>query len=336
LSKRILATLCVTIFLLATLATVNQVSAHYTLGNQNYYPAPSPKIGETDIAAKKYSGGLPDYPGAYPRFHLPATTDGQYGHKQGHIAFVQPGSLYVPPSDQANYYSPNGAIITDSVGDLYFYVCVSDDLLDGQTGPINISWRRTGDNTGASPLNTNSPDRGFELSKYLYIAVPPEFTPPVDWAKGSPDALTTNNGGGVSSNIQTTITNDYNFIQTGKFGSRHPVAPNWWFVRITATPIDFPADQIDEVTQLFAQDGKVFNTKYAADAAYKGNAGFLYPKDMDPWADRQMRTGDFQGCYRIKVLNMKAPTCAGKYFFKVFYTGTYQPYYDLGVVPYTS
>ncbi|MCX6660667.1 MAG: carboxypeptidase-like regulatory domain-containing protein [Candidatus Bathyarchaeota archaeon] len=328
-NKKILATLCVTIFVLATLATVQQVSAHYTLGDQ--LPA---SIGEVN------AGGLPVNPSSgagngQPRFHLPSAG----GHVAGHQAFVQPGTLYIPPSDQINYYSPDGAVLTDTVGDLFYYICVSDFTKGGeigtplsteQAGPINISWRGAKDH-----FLTRAPLTLWELSKWIYIAIPPEFTPPVDWAAGWGDSLTTNQGFGDSSNIETTITNDHNMIQTGKFGPRHPVAPNWWFVRISATPEKFPGEAVANLQTLFGQSGKTFNTKYMV-APYFGSSGFLYPPNMDPWADRQMRTGDFQGCYRIKIMNMKAPTCAGKYFFKTFYTSTDQPFASIGILPHQT
>ncbi|MEM2982964.1 MAG: hypothetical protein QXH17_07350, partial [Candidatus Bathyarchaeia archaeon] len=137
-SKRILATLCVTLFIISVLASVSQVSAHYTLGDQ------TPKsIGETKEADGILSGGLPwvksSLDGGNRKYnHVPPDWE---GHVPGHIAYVLPGSLYVPPSDQYNYYSPNGSVLVDTVGDLRFYLCVSDDKGDGQTGPINISWR---------------------------------------------------------------------------------------------------------------------------------------------------------------------------------------------------
>jgi len=325
-NKRILATLCVTIFVLATLATVQSVSAHYTLGEQN--PG---DIGEAN------AGGLPISPtngggNGFNRFHVPA--DWQ-GHVPGHIAFVQPGTLYIPPSDQNNYYSPDGAVLTDSVGDLFMYICLSDMVGDGQDGPINISWRGGIDpyDTTADSFLTRGPFTLFEQSKFLYIAIPPEFTPPVDWAAGWGDVQTTNQGFGDTSNIETTITNDHNFIQTGKFGPRHPVAPNWWFVRFTAAPTSHPASiDATELGYLTNLD-PLFNAKYTTDAVYQGSAGFLYPPHMDPWLDRQMRTGDFEGCYRIKILNMKAPSCAGKYFWKIFYTSTFQPFASMAIQP---
>jgi hypothetical protein len=337
LNKTILATLCVTIFVLSAIATVNTASAHYTLGKQ----LPN-EIGET------LAGGLPIQPtsgagNGQPRFHTPPVLG---GHFPGHIAFVQPGSLYVPPSDQMNYYSPDGAVLVDSVGDLYFYICLSDfteDSIPGeaigpfeQSGPINISWRGNQEHfLSRTPLSL------WELSKAIYIAIPPEFTPPTDWEAGWGDVLTTNQGFGDTSNIETTITNDHNMIHTGKFGPRHPVAPNWWFIRIMSTPDDWPvaaAGGIAGATAEIQALNPLFDNKYLADPLYAGSSGYLYPPNMDPWLDRQISPentnpieANYAGCYRVKVHDMKAPNCAGKYFFKLFNTGTNQPYMSLGV-----
>lgn len=326
-SKRILATLCVTLFIISVLASVSQVSAHYTLGDQK-----SSKIGEENAGGLRWTN---NHATTHTTASGPAYDTWPYGHVPGHIAFVQPGSLYVPPSDQVNYYSPNGSVLVDTVGDLRFYICIADNVdkqgvlhPEWQAGPINISWRantvsgRPADNTADPP----------DLSRYLYIAIPPEFTPPVDWTRGSPDLLTLNRGDGVRSNVETSITNDYNMIYVGKFQPNHPVAPGWWFVRITATPIEFPRDQLPNVKEIvkttkdyYTGNPLEFNDKYVIND-YKGSSGFLYPPFMDPWLDRQMRTGPFQGCYYVKVNGMKAPSIAGKYFFKIFYTSTKQPY----------
>ena len=176
-NKRILATLCITIFALSAIATVNQVSAHYTLGDQL-----AGNIGET------LAGGLPVQPtsgagNGLPRYHVPPNGNNMAfqswgGHVPGHISFVRPGTLYVPPSDQFNYYSPDGAVLTDTVGDLFVYICIADDVLgqserwDGQSGPINISWRGQSDN-----FVSRLPFSLFEPRRHIYIAIPPEFTP---------------------------------------------------------------------------------------------------------------------------------------------------------------
>ena len=340
-----LATLCLAVFVLATAATVQQVSAIYTLGDQLPYSVGESNAGGLPLTPVNTEGnGLPLYPSQY---QSPGTgTNVTYptgGHVPGHQAFVLPGSLYIPPSDQQQYYSPDGAIITGTQGDLFVYICVSDftnaSSLPGtpsgseQGGPINISWRYPTTSPGPNP------GTAFQLSRYLYIAIPPEFTPPVAWAAGWNDLTTVNQGLGDTSNIETTITNDHNMIMTGQFSPRHPVAPNWWFIRITAEPRNFPASQVAALTDL----NQKFNPKYTTDTIYQGSSGFLYPPNMDPWLDRQISPKDtngveknFAGCYRIKILNMKAPTCVGKYFFKIFYTSTNQPAASIGILPWQA
>jgi hypothetical protein len=293
------------------------------------------------------AGGLPIDPtsGAGnnlgPQYHLggPAAN----GHVAGHMAFVRPGTLYVPPSDQFNYYSPDGAVLTDTVGDLFFYIGVSDFTEDStpgaltpfeQSGPINISWRGNQDN-----WLTRWQFSLLELERSIYIAIPPEFEPPVDWNAGWGDVPTTNQGFGDTSNIETTITNDHQMMQTGKFGPRHPVAPNWWFVRIWADPVIHPASHNDaELDQIYHLN-PAFDDKYTRDGVYQGSGGFLYPPNMDPWLDRQLRPDnsnpeekDLAGTYRIKIHDMKAPTTAGKYFFKIFYTGSFQPFASMSIM----
>ncbi|MBS7629668.1 hypothetical protein KEJ23_06885, partial [Candidatus Bathyarchaeota archaeon] len=72
-SKRVLATLCVTLFIISVLASVSQVSAHYTLGDQ----LPD-RIGEVN------AGGL-RWTNLQPTTHIPPNWG---GHVPGHIAFV--------------------------------------------------------------------------------------------------------------------------------------------------------------------------------------------------------------------------------------------------------
>jgi hypothetical protein len=241
-----------------------------------------------------------------------------------------PGTLYIPPSDQFNYYSPDGAVLTDSVGNVVFYICISDFTEDNsvpgrlvpreQAGPINISWRGNEEN-----FVTRSPFSLLEPERSIYIA---EFELPVDWNAGWGDSQTFNQGFGDTSNVETTITNDHQMIQTGKFGSRHPVAPNWWFVRIMADPVNHPAWKTQSERDQILHLNPDFDPKYTWGAfgdVYKGSGGFLYPPNMDPWLDRQLVDDEFAGCYKIQINDMKAPSCAGKYFFKIFYTGTFQP-----------
>jgi len=250
LNNRILAAFLVTLFIVATFATVAEVQAHFTLGDQS----------ETG----PYNDGLlwdgGDAPGARS-----IGTDGN--HVPGSIAYVTPGLGYIPPDQQmVNYYSPDAAIITDTTGGLTFYINVTDSTpIEAMTpNPLwNITW---------------------EEDFWLTIAIPPEFTPLGDWANGE------------TTGVSTSITNDYGLIRTGKFDNDDDVAPNWWYIKISAATQPGHEDQ-----------------------------GFLYEAGYDPYPDRQARTGDFAGCYSVSTGSLKAPSCAGKYFFKIFVDqdGTY-------------
>jgi len=230
LSKRVLAAFLVTLFIVATFATVAEVQAHYTLGKQG-------------------NNG--------PEYRMGSTTDTMPDdHVPGHLAYVSPGWFYQTPGQQLNYYSPQGAIITDTSGGLFFLINVSDTR-QGEAGDINITreanlWR----------------------GNWLYIAIPPEF--------GVPEGWETNEGNVVV----TSLSNDYSTIKTGKFGATHSRAPGWWYVAFSAW------------------------TKPADDAR-----GWLYSAGNDPYRDRQS-----DGCYWVWIGGLTAPSCAGKYFFKLFYT----------------
>ncbi|MBS7650377.1 MAG: carboxypeptidase-like regulatory domain-containing protein [Candidatus Bathyarchaeia archaeon] len=240
-----LRVLTVFIVLLLVQGMLHKVEGHYTLGFQGLN-GPETPMGDR----------INSLPG---------------GHSSGHVAYVQPGSLYMPPALQGNYYSPNGSVIVDTVGDLYFYINVSSTV-----GPINVTWE----------LN-------LHFGSWLYIAIPPEFNPPSGW-----DTFI----GGNSTYVWSTITNDRFHIETGKFPARHPLAPEWWYIRISAP-----------------------NTTYTgSNPAWAGrSSGFLYPAGDDPWLDRQLKTGPFKGCYEVVAYGVKAPSCSGKYFFKIFYTSGY-------------
>jgi len=243
LSKRILAAFLVTLFIVATFATVAEVQAHFTLGVQ------TPSGPATDGLA--WPNRSVNGPGNHISYIDTAA-----------VAYVTPGLGYIPPSHQfVNYYSPDAAIITDTTGGLTFYINVTDINYDASLW--NITW---------------------EGDYWLMIAIPPEFTPLGDWENGE------------VTNVATSITNDYGLIRTGKLDNDDPVAPNWWYVAVSAATEPGHDDQ-----------------------------GFLYPPNADPYPDRQVRTGDFEGCYWVWAGGLKAPSCAGKHFFKIFIDqdGTY-------------
>ena len=99
-SKRLLAAFLVTLFIVATFATVAEVQAHYTLGYQGHN-GPEAPMGST----------VNTLPG---------------GHKDGHVGYVSPGWFYQTPREQLNYYSPDGAIITETSGGLWFVLNLTD------------------------------------------------------------------------------------------------------------------------------------------------------------------------------------------------------------------
>jgi len=257
LSKRVLAAFLVTLFIVATFATVAEVKAHYTLGEQ----------GPSGPVAGTYGSTVNTYPDT---------------HVVGHIAYVTPGLYFTYPRDQLpNYYSPDGSIITDTQGSLKFY--------------LNFTIATFGTTYAGAAVNITNDGLGPAIgSNWLYIAIPPEFTP-VGW----------NMTEGETKYVATSITNNYGTIATGKFADDHDLAPGWWYVAISS----------------LTKPGH-------------GDKGFLYTKGNDPYKDRQIRGGTFDGCYWVWVGGLKAPSIAGKYFFKVFYTDYLWPNWPF--VSYTS
>jgi len=248
LSKRVLAAFLVTLFIIATFATVAEVQAHYTLGEQ----------GPNGPVAGTYGSTV----NTYLDTHVP-----------GHIAYVMPGTNYKYPKDQLpNYYSPDGAIITDTSGALFFILNFTeiDEGINQQLYPgaaVNITWEAD------------------YVGNWLYIAIPPEFGVPEGW-----EDMT-------EAYVSTSITNDYATIETGKFSAWNNWAPGWWYIRISSFT---DPNHLDK--------------------------GFLYTAGNDPYPDRQLRTW-MPGCYWVWVGGLKAPSCAGKYFFKVLYTDPAWPWF---------
>jgi len=92
--------------LISTFAMVDQVSAHYTLGHQG-------------ISGPEAPMGNPV--NTMPDDHANNAYAVSNGFAAGHLAYVSPGLLYQPISLQPNYYSPNGAILVDTTGDLILH-----------------------------------------------------------------------------------------------------------------------------------------------------------------------------------------------------------------------
>jgi hypothetical protein len=109
--------------------------------------------------------------------------------------------------------------------------------------------------------------RNFNYSS-ITIYIPPEFTPPVDWSAGD------------TSNIVSTITNDYGSFWAGKTDVKDPFGPGWWFIYIQLGPSS-PMYQ-----------------------PFRG-ISFLQENHWNEW-------------YYIRVNGMMAPSIAGRYTFKMF------------------
>ncbi len=251
------ATTILTILVLSAVAGVQQVSAHYTLGHQGVSGPEAPMGNPTNT--------MPDQ-------HANNSYAVAQGFEAGHLAYVSPGLFYQPISAQYQYYSPNGSVVTGSTGPLYFYINISSpaNASNPNQPGLNISWEKHN-------------GRG----RWLYIAIPPEFTPvaatPSKWR------------------VVTSITSDYRFITTGRFNAAHPMAPNWWYIAISAPNVTDPTTQ--------------------------KSSNYLYSAGQDPFQDRQpYKKPDWRyGMYEIIAYDIQAPTTAGKYFFKVFYTKNLLP-----------
>jgi len=123
------------------------------------------------------------------------------------------------------------------------------------------------------------PDQGTLAGDYDYtsltIYIPPEFSPPGDmWASYD------------TSNIVTTIGNDYGYIYVWKADVKDPFGPNWWVIYIWS-PLA----------------GNYW------DYAGKG-IRFTEENDYKEW-------------YYVRVNGMTAPKIAGKYTFKMFLDDSY-------------
>jgi hypothetical protein len=246
--------------LISTFAIVEQVSAHYTLGHQGVSGPEAPMGDPTNTWT---------LPPTIPDSHVSQSYAPANGYTNNHIAYISPGLNYRPLSTQQNYYSPDGAILVDTTGSLNFYLNISK--------PANFS-------NPAQPGLDISWEKHNGRARWLYIAIPPEFTPVAD----TPSKW----------RVVTSITNDYRFISTGKFDQYHPFAPNWWYIQISAPNVTDPTT--------------------------KKSSNYLYEAGQDPFKDRQpYRQPDWRwGMYEIIAHDLKAPSCAGKYFFKIFYTKT--------------
>ncbi|MCW4032687.1 MAG: carboxypeptidase-like regulatory domain-containing protein, partial [Candidatus Bathyarchaeota archaeon] len=314
-NKKVLAIIAVTLFITSGFMAIPQAAAHNTLGYQSP-TGPAQPMGTKGV----------DKPGALGLAHVDGqpNPDGGNFHVWGvdaeaTVVYALPGKNYLPLSAQANYYSPDGAILTDTMGDMWFYINIS--------APIDITWETTDQGTLPDGVtDIGDPDKpDFQPhSKWFYIAIPPEFGVPEGWndPEGWDDPTTENSGWGNAASVITSITNDYRYIQVGKFKGSDLRAPGWWFVRVSAPAVEWPA-------------GLALPPNVTPAATT--NSNWLYPAFQDPWWDRQVAPASFptavvgdqtqlwnsSGCYYIRVRGLTAPSIAGKYQFKVLYTTGY-------------
>jgi hypothetical protein len=157
--------------LLSAAAGFQEVSAHYTLGHQGVNGPEAPR-------------GSPD--SIWINGHVTQAYSQANGYQNFHVAYVSPGLFYQPLDVQQNYYSPDGAIIVETTGNLYFYLNISNpaNLSDPAQPGLDISW-----------------ERHNGRARWLYVAIPPEFTPAADTPSGW--------------RVVTSITIDYHFIKSG-------------------------------------------------------------------------------------------------------------------------
>ena len=192
--KKLAAMLTIAIFAISTLAIVNPVSAHFTLGDLT--PTYRWHLNDFDphvpgvIGYVWPGGGLSGYTGALGYANVNFGPGYQSPYPGGKPAGT-PGTSFTGTAPSTSWYqlegdayAPFGAVLTGSTGDLIF-------ALNATTGTLG-RWEQ------------------------LVILIPPEFK--------VPDA----------SQIVSTITNDYAGYVVYKLGPYDRYAPNWTMVEIMA------------------------------------------------------------------------------------------------------
>ncbi len=222
---------------LVILASQNALPAyaHYTLGRQaRSMPF---RLGDFDLPG--HVPGLTAY--VWPGGGL-ATLDPSSplvgGTRDPFTAFPpgyqSPFTSYGQPTPQptqlrGGVYSPFSSILAStadhpSKGDLILaisFTCPEETLASD------------GFQKGSKLIGCSDIERDLTF-KNVVLYVPPEFGSPVDWEKGD------------TSNIVTTITNDYQLIQVRRNDGRDPFGPFWWTIVIRGEISFSPANQFSE------------------------------------------------------------------------------------------
>jgi len=266
-SKKLSPTLLVMTFALSTVLIAVPVQAHFTIGRPTgtlpyrvrdfdpHVPGPTgyvwPGSGVVTLStAPNVGSGAPS----------PVTWGQGWMLPPGYQSPWSTNPLGAPTSWYqlaGNTYAPFGAILTsteehDNVGDLIFA----------------INFTTTRKTTGMTTKETTALDYRYSS---LIIYIPPEFTSPVEWTVGD------------TSNIITTITNQYGALSVWKADVKDPFGPGWWVIYINLLSfIDNGTPGINPRGILFSQHNS-----------------------WNEW-------------YYVRVNGMTAPKIAGRYVFKMF------------------
>jgi hypothetical protein len=161
-NKKVLAIIAVTLFITSGFMVIPQAAAHVTLGYQGIN-GPEQPMGEKGT----------DMPGVLGNEHVDGQPDPDAGvnypvwgeDQRATVVYALPGKNYLPLSQQGTYYSPDGAILTDTTGDMWFFINIS--------APIDITWDTTdqgmlGDGTPCGDPDKPDMQPHFQMVLYLY------------------------------------------------------------------------------------------------------------------------------------------------------------------------
>ena len=247
--KELIAILTGLIFVLSTLP-VNPVHASFTLGDlTGTYPYSVNNFHHvTGVVGYVWPGaGLNAYEGS-PNA---ASSSLPPGYQSPYPEGNPPGGLSGWYQLQDNSYSPFGAVLTQSTGDLIFAVTATDGYRTDGTGT-------------AGPKGATTETRGWTG---LMIAIPPGFSVP------------------DSSQVVSSITNDYAGISVTKVGMSDRYIPGWTLVTVLAEN---------------GRDTVGSNVYYDRQTIQFTSAG--------EW-------------YYVRINGLTAPSVAGRYFFKILLWG---------------
>src|SRR5208282_6088524 len=288
----ILAVVTIIIFTISSIAVVNPVQAHFTLGQltgtyrfheldfdphvsgvvgyvwpgggQNAY------LGSSNLASDNLS---PGYQTPYPCVSAGEPTGnggraGSNGNPSGCLPQDAPSSSWYQLEGSA--YAPFGAVLADSTGDLIFAL--------NATAHTNPGGCAVPAGTCLDQIGANGPGDRLGWSG-VTIFLPPGFTMP------------TMDG----SNVVTTVTNSYANIQVYKVSPYDRYAPGWTAVNIWT-------------------DGGESAASQQSCSTGSGNSCTYYNHQFINFTSE----GEW---YYFRINGVTAPNVAGRYFFKILLSG---------------